>query len=216
MGKRVDHLLKPVIKRIPPWIKPNHLSFIRAPLALPVAACLWQGWHALAVFLLVVAVISDILDGPMARERQEESQTGEWLDPYADKILIMGLLLIFGWKYFPTYLLTAIFVLEFFLIIGQPIKRKLGKSAKSNEWGKRKMWFQSATVIGLAAGASWTIFSANVSLGIAVIFCAMSLNGHIRDITGKNWKLFVADSILFAIAIVAIINLLYHIYNFPW
>lgn len=211
-----DHLLNPIVKRIPIWIKPNHLSFIRAPMALPVAACLWQGWHALAVILLALAIISDILDGPLARHRGEESQTGEWLDPYADKVLIIGLLLIFGWSNFPTGLMITIFAVEFFLIIGQPIKRRRGKSAKANSWGKSKMWLQSAAVIGLATGAAWTLFAANLFLGIALLFAIISLLGHARDIVGTNWKFVAASIILSGAAIFAMFDLFFHLYDFPW
>lgn len=177
-----DRLVLPVVKRIPLLIKPNHLSFIRAPITLFVAVFLAVGWNSLAVTLLAVAVVSDILDGPLARYRKEQSGTGEWLDACADKVMVVGILLFYGWNYFPAGLIIAVVAIELALVLGRPIKIKLGKTAKSNSWGKMKMWFQSAAVIGLAVGAGWTIYLANYFLWTALAFACLSVAWHIRDV----------------------------------
>lgn len=49
----------------------------------------------LALFFLILALISDIADGYVARMRKEVTKVGSFLDPFADKILITGLLFIF-------------------------------------------------------------------------------------------------------------------------
>jgi phosphatidylglycerophosphate synthase len=173
------------VELIPKWIKPNHLSLARAAMSVPVAFFLWHNFNALAVVFLALAVLLDIFDGALARVRNEQSKSGEWLDTFADKILIIGLLLIFGRKYFPTELIIAVTLIEVLLTVGRPIKIKLGKSGKANCWGKIKMWCQSAAVIGLAAKAVWTLFLANIFLSAALGFAVMSLAGHLRDIFAK-------------------------------
>ncbi|MBI2145943.1 CDP-alcohol phosphatidyltransferase family protein [Candidatus Woesearchaeota archaeon] len=50
---------------------------------------------AWAMVLLGVAIITDIVDGYVARKRAETTRIGSFLDPFADKILVMGLLLLF-------------------------------------------------------------------------------------------------------------------------
>lgn len=170
---------------IPKWIKPNHLSLARAAMIVPVAIFLWHNLNTLAVALLALAVLLDILDGALARIRGEQSTSGEWLDVLADKVLIVGLLLIFGRNNFPALLIIAIVLVEVLLTVGRPIKMKLGKSGRANRWGKIKMWCQSAAVIGLAANTDWALFLANVFLWAALGFAVMSLTGHIRDILTK-------------------------------
>lgn len=49
----------------------------------------------IAIILLMLAVLSDTLDGYFARKRKEATRRGSFLDPFADKILIYGLLLAF-------------------------------------------------------------------------------------------------------------------------
>ena len=177
-----DRLVAPFVKLIPKSVKPNHLTYARAAMVAPVAAFLWQGLHILAVIFLALAVVLDIFDGAVARLRSEQSANGEWLDAYADKLLIVGLLLIYGWDYFPAVLIWAIFGTEAFLSVGRLVKIRLGKSGKANSFGKMKMWCQSAGVIGLAAGAGWTLYLANFFLWAALVFAALSIAWHIRDI----------------------------------
>jgi hypothetical protein len=114
-----DRLLKPVVnaeifgkKLIPDGVTPNHLSMARAVMVLPAAAALWNNFNALAVVFLAVAVVLDIFDGAVARIREQTSSNGEWIDAYADKMLIGGMLILYGWSYFPHYLIGAVLAIE--------------------------------------------------------------------------------------------------------
>ena len=51
----------------------------------------WLRYVSLGLFL--VGVVSDALDGFLARSRHEQSQLGALLDPIADKLLILGTLI---------------------------------------------------------------------------------------------------------------------------
>jgi len=181
-----DRLVAPLAKRVPRSVKPNHLTYARAAMLAPVVAFLWRDWNVLAVVFLGLAVFLDILDGAVARLRGEQSANGEWLDAYADKVLIVGLLIIYGWDHFPAALVWAIVGVEVCLSLGRPIKIWLGKSGKANSFGKMKMWCQSAGVIGLAAGAGWTLYVANFFLWAALGFAVLSVIWHIRDIFARS------------------------------
>lgn len=52
----------------------------------------------LALLLFILALISDFLDGYLARLRKETTKVGSFLDLFADKTLIFGTLLFFVWK----------------------------------------------------------------------------------------------------------------------
>ena len=72
----------------------NQLTFLRM-LLTPVLALLVlydrMGW-ALAVFLL--AALSDALDGLLARRSGQHTTLGAWLDPVADKLLIVTMFVV--------------------------------------------------------------------------------------------------------------------------
>lgn len=69
------------------------LTFSRLVL-MPVIAILWLSpagtvrWVGVAVF--VVAGLTDIADGRIARYRHEATRFGSYVDPFADKLLVLG------------------------------------------------------------------------------------------------------------------------------
>ncbi|MFC1627832.1 CDP-alcohol phosphatidyltransferase family protein [Gemmatimonadota bacterium] len=78
----------------------NFLSLSRLLLIPFVVLCLvanTPGYNRLALGLLVLAGLTDYLDGIAARRRNEISQLGKILDPVADKLFVgvLGLVLVF-------------------------------------------------------------------------------------------------------------------------
>lgn len=175
-----------IVGHIPKCVKPNHISAARIALVPLVAVLFGYGQNFWATVSLTIAVASDAIDGAVAKIRGQKSKLGEVLDPLADKLLIITLLVedvvLFGWSHFPFEFIVSAVAMEGVLIGGRPIKNWLGKSNGANKWGKMKMWFQSAAIFCLVAGAGWTLAAANLYLGVAIVLAAMSLAGHIRDI----------------------------------
>ncbi|HBR57815.1 MAG TPA: CDP-diacylglycerol--glycerol-3-phosphate 3-phosphatidyltransferase, partial [Blastocatellia bacterium] len=82
---------------------PNYLTFARiiiAPLLVvvlltPVADSLFGiSGYALAIVIFLVAALTDILDGHLARRRNQVSNLGKFLDPIADKLLVSAALIV--------------------------------------------------------------------------------------------------------------------------
>jgi CDP-diacylglycerol---glycerol-3-phosphate 3-phosphatidyltransferase len=99
----------------------NWLSLFRIAV-LPVVAVLIYQETALAflwsIILLIAAVISDFLDGYLARRLNEKTVVGSFLDPFADKILMAGLLLIFVFREdFPFWILAFFIFRDIFVFI---------------------------------------------------------------------------------------------------
>lgn len=67
---------------------PNLLSLARAAIAPYLFWALWRGHFDAALVAILVAGITDGLDGYLARRLQISSRTGEILDPIADKVLL--------------------------------------------------------------------------------------------------------------------------------
>lgn len=70
------------------WTYSNGLSFLRALLTIPSAVLLWQGHNYIALSVGILAYITDLLDGWLARKLDEVTEAGKIIDPLADKIYV--------------------------------------------------------------------------------------------------------------------------------
>lgn len=69
-------------------------------------------WAALAVF--VVASLTDFVDGRLARKYGQVTDLGKFLDPLADKLLVLSAMAIFTeWGLFPAWALMIVLTREF-------------------------------------------------------------------------------------------------------
>lgn len=72
----------------------------------------WSGYAALGVFVL--ASLTDLLDGHIARSRNMITDFGKFMDPLADKVLVMTAMVCFcaGGR-FPAWALVVVIFREF-------------------------------------------------------------------------------------------------------
>ena len=173
---------------------PNALTVARLPLAAVTFGCWSVGpdstlsWIGLAAFLL--AALTDALDGYLARRWNAESVVGRVLDPFADKVLILGSVMILagpswhgdsgsvsGWT--P---ILAILVLgrELFVTSARAVLEAEGVDYRARAIGKWKMMLQSACIPAvvvlvqiapklaetLATPVAWTVTAVTVLSGL--------------------------------------------------
>ncbi|RHX86523.1 CDP-alcohol phosphatidyltransferase family protein [Leptospira stimsonii] len=91
-----------------------------------------------AVFTCIIAVITDYLDGFLARLLNQESVLGRYLDPVCDKIVTVGgLSVIVHYFRFPSWILIAYVIREILGVwLGSFLYLKRGIQGKPNWWGK--------------------------------------------------------------------------------
>ena len=84
---------------------PNIITVLRMFAILPICWLLWQDAFVPAIYWLILAGLSDALDGFLARRYGWTSRLGAMLDPLADKLFIVSIMLLFGVKgYLPEWL----------------------------------------------------------------------------------------------------------------
>lgn len=143
---------------------PNYITLARiiiVPLLVVVlltpVAERWFGMsgYALAIVLFVVAALSDILDGQLARRRQQVSTLGKFLDPIADKLLISAALIVLVEKHLaPSWAVVVILGREFIITGLRSIAASDGIVIQAQSMGKLKMWAQCVAVVALLVAAA--------------------------------------------------------------
>lgn len=98
---------------------PNLISIGRIALVVPVVYCLLTQHYDKALWLFVIAGISDALDGFIAKHYHYESRLGSILDPLADKLLLVSSFASLTYLgLIPYWLLWLVFARDLIIILG--------------------------------------------------------------------------------------------------
>jgi CDP-diacylglycerol--glycerol-3-phosphate 3-phosphatidyltransferase len=131
--------------------------------AVPLVAGLYvshfEGHDWWATGLFIAAMTTDWFDGRVARSRGRSSPLGSLLDPVADKLLVLTVLIVLiGRGVFPGWMVAAIVAREF-LVSGLRLAAiERGVVMHARDLGKLKTWSQAtaAAVGGFAAAGAWS------------------------------------------------------------
>ncbi len=178
---------------------PNILTFLRV-LLIPVFVGLFY-WptprsNMLAAFVFVLAALTDLLDGYLARRLKQTTKFGAFLDPVADKIMVCTALVLIV-EYYSVK--SSLFFVGVNLLVSIPaiviISREIVVSAL-REWmaeiGKRSLvavnwvgkWKTTIQMIAIA-GLIWRhnepmIYASLGLLGVATVLTIWSMVMYLR------------------------------------
>lgn len=143
---------------------PNYLTLARiflVPLLVVVLLTSYsEDWfsiqrYALAIAIFLIASFTDILDGHLARKRNQVSNLGKLLDPIADKLLISAALIVLVEKHLaPSWVVVVILGREFIITGLRSIAAADGIVIQAQTSGKIKMWAQCVAVVALLVAAA--------------------------------------------------------------
>jgi CDP-diacylglycerol--glycerol-3-phosphate 3-phosphatidyltransferase len=137
----------------------------------------FHGHNYWATALFVVAMTTDWLDGRIARRHGRTSQLGSLLDPVADKILVIAVLVVLiDQGVFPGWMVAAIVAREFLISGLRLAALERGVVVHARDLGKLKTWSQAiaAAVGGFAAAGAWTDRAAWWTLLVALVLTWVS------------------------------------------
>jgi CDP-diacylglycerol--glycerol-3-phosphate 3-phosphatidyltransferase len=141
---------------------PDQLTVARA-LSVPVVVLLYE-WDFTnhdywATGLFIAAMTTDWLDGRIARRRGHTSPLGSLLDPVADKLLVLSVLIVLiDQGVFPAWMVVAIVAREFLVSGLRLAALERGVVIAARDLGKLKTWSQAvaAAIGGFAAAGLWS------------------------------------------------------------
>ena len=127
---------------------PNKLTLSRVIMVpffvvfiLLVPKFLYFKWIALAIF--IIASLTDLLDGKIARKYNLVTNFGKFMDPLADKLLVCSALIAMSsLGVIPAWITIVIIAREFIISGFRLIAAEKGVVIAASMWGKWKTTFQ--------------------------------------------------------------------------
>ena len=138
--KVVDWLL---LRWLPENITPNRLTVLRIILTPLVFWLILNEYYRIGSVVFLIAATTDLMDGSLARLKNQITNFGVLFDPLADKLLIGSMVLLLVFKYFNPWLgLTILGIEILFIILALVYRAKFKTVHMANLWGKIKMVLQ--------------------------------------------------------------------------
>ena len=132
---------------------------VSAPLVVLLFAVEFANHDYWATAVFCVAMSTDWFDGRIARRSGRTSPFGSLLDPVADKVLVLGaLVVLLDQSVFPAWMVAAIVGRELLVSGLRLAALERGVVIAARDLGKLKTWSQAvaAGVGGLAAAGVWS------------------------------------------------------------
>ncbi len=132
---------------------PNLLTLLRVaavPLLLVLLALPGPVTCPLASGILLVAVLTDLVDGVIARRYNQITTVGKFLDPVADKVLILSvLIMLVGLQWVPAWVAVFIVARDILVTGLRAVAAQQGMVIAADRYGKLKTVIQSVALVPL-------------------------------------------------------------------
>lgn len=177
---------------------PNKLTTLRV-IMIPffVFFLLWhngenRAFRMIALALFIIASLTDLLDGKIARKYNLVTNFGKFMDPLADKLLVCSALIcLIELKALPAWMVVIIISREFIISGFRLIASDNGVVIAASYWGKFKTTFQMISVVLLILNVQMLSLVTNICVWISLILTIVSLVDYIY----KNHKILTEGSI---------------------
>jgi len=140
---------------------PNLLTLFRIALIPVVCWLIYDGTPVsclMAFGFFWVASVTDWLDGYIARKQNLVSLTGQFLDPLADKLLVMAsLIMLVGLGRMPGWIVILILAREISITSLRALASSEGMVIAAGEGGKLKTALQMVGLIGLLVHFTYVV-----------------------------------------------------------
>ncbi len=165
---------------------PNKLTVLRM-IMIPffAAALLWEGgqvqnFRYLAAGIFIVASLTDMLDGKIARKYNLVTNFGKFMDPLADKLLVCSALIcLVELKELPAWMVIVIISREFIISGFRLVASDNGVVIAASYWGKFKTTFQMIAVVLLILKIEALSMVTTAVVWIALALTVISLVDYI-------------------------------------
>ena len=176
----------------------NVISILRAFMVLPILYFLQKGKGDVALIFILIAIISDVLDGWLARISNEITDIGKILDPVADKVVIFSVMLYLMFAdRMPAYFFLLLAVRDLTIVLmGVYLLNNCKIAPYSNKLGKIAVTFTSATVLAFVysdIAHNWVLPIMWISIFFLLISWVQYCHFFVSEITRAKKKTAVSE-----------------------
>ena len=172
---------------------PNKLTIARVIMIPLFLICLYLNIGCgkyIAVGIFILASLTDLLDGKIARKYNLVTNFGKFMDPLADKLLVCSALIaLVDLNRIAAWIVIIIIAREFIISGFRLVASDNGVVIAASYWGKFKTAFQMITIVLNLNVPFMNIINTvliYISLGLTVI--------SLIDYIAKNYKVFLEGS----------------------
>ena len=172
---------------------PDALTVARAasvPFVVLLYSWNFSGHNYWATALFAAAMATDWFDGRIARSRGRTSSLGSLLDPMADKVLVLAVLvMLVDADVVPGWMVALIVAREFLVTALRLAALERGVVLRARDLGKLKTWSQAiaAAIGGFAAAGAWRSDFAWWALLVALVLTWISGLDYAR-VAPRVWR----------------------------
>ena len=132
---------------------------------------IWSWMQIVSCVVFAVASLSDILDGQIARRCNQVTDLGKFLDPLADKVLVIAAMAMFcEWGSFPAWVLMIVLTREFAVSGLRMVAASSGRVIAAAKSGKIK------TAVTMAGICTMLFFRGEFFLTLAETYICASFS----------------------------------------
>ena len=173
---------------------PNKLTIARVIMIPLFLICLYLNIGCgkyIAVGIFILASLTDLLDGKIARKYNLVTNFGKFMDPLADKLLVCSALIaLVDLNRIAAWIVIIIIAREFIISGFRLVASDNGVVIAASYWGKFKTAFQMITIIMLVLNVPFMNIINTVLIYISLGLTVISLIDYIA----KNYKVFLEGS----------------------
>ena len=143
-----------------------------------------NGWMLASLAVFIIASLTDFIDGYIARKYHQVSDFGKFLDPLADKLLVISAMAMFcEWGVMPAWALMIVLTREFAVTGLRLIAVGKGTVIAAGWSGKVKT---ASTMVGLCfamafPGIYWLVMAVNAVIVVTTVYSGV-------EYFIQNWK----------------------------
>lgn len=138
--------MKQDLKQI--WNVPNVLTMLRIVMVFIFAALFINGYYVAAGVVFLLAALTDLVDGYIARKYNLITNFGKLMDPLADKLLlIVALICLTSKGFLPGFIMVFVLVKELIMVIGGLLLYKKNVVVYAKSFGKYASFFFNSGVV---------------------------------------------------------------------